>query len=168
MEEMWLERTFLQNSEERTVFPVVCFVGEYERQMDDRNRFILPAKIRDKLSGTIYITKAPVEKCLNLYTEEEWEIIAQKFSSLPTGTDTNVGNLQRKIFGNAIDCDLDKQGRVSLSKTLSDYAGISKDIVLVGANTKLEIWDAEAWARVNASIDDDIVIEGIKQYNINI
>ena len=147
---------------------MVCFVGEYERQMDDRNRFILPAKIREKLSGTIYITKAPVEKCLNLYTEEEWEIIAQKFSSLPTGTDTNVGNLQRKIFGNAIDCDLDKQGRVSLSKPLSDYAGISKDIVLVGANTKLEIWDAEAWAHVNANIDDDIVIEGIKQYNINI
>lgn len=157
-----------QNWKERMVFPMVCFVGEYERQMDDRNRFILPAKIRDKLSGTIYITKAPIEKCLNLYTEEEWEIIAQKFSGLPTGTDTNVGNLQRKIFGNAIDCDLDKQGRVSLSKTLIDYAGITKDIVLVGANTKLEIWDAAAWARINANIDDDIVIEGIKQYNINI
>lgn len=157
-----------QNWKERMVFPMVCFVGEYERQMDDRNRFILPAKIRDKLSGTIYITKAPIEKCLNLYTEEEWEIIAQKFSGLPTGTDTNVGNLQRKIFGNAIDCDLDKQGRVSLSKTLTDYAGITKDIVLVGANTKLEIWDAAAWARINANIDDDIVIEGIKQYNINI
>ena len=160
--------TSQQNWKERMVFPMVCFVGEYERQMDDRNRFILPAKIRDKLSGTIYITKAPIEKCLNLYTEEEWEIIAQKFSGLPTGTDTNVGNLQRKIFGNAIDCDLDKQGRVSLSKTLTDYAGITKDIVLVGANTKLEIWDAAAWARINANIDDDIVIEGIKQYNINI
>lgn len=158
----------LQFGAERMVFALVCFVGEYERQMDDRNRFILPAKIRDKLSGTIYITKAPVEKCLNLYTEAEWEVIAQKFSSLPTGTDTNVGNLQRKIFGNAIDCDLDKQGRVSLSKALLDYAGITKDIVLVGANTKLEIWDAQAWARVNADIDDSIVIEGIREYNINI
>ena len=153
---------------ERTVNLMVYFVGEYARQMDDRNRFILPAKIREKLSGTVYITKAPVEKCLNLYTEEEWEVIAQKVRELPTGTDKNAAAFQRKLFGKAIDCDLDKQGRITLTPALAEYAGIDKDIMLVGANTKLEIWDAAAWEQTNEFVDEDIVIEGIKQYNINI
>lgn len=145
---------------------MVCFVGEYKRQMDDRNRFILPAKIREKLSGTIYITKAPVEECLNLYTAEEWQEIAEKFKGLPTSIDTSAGRLQRKIFGKAIDCDLDKQGRITLSEELMRYAKIEKDIVLVGTNTRVEIWGAENFA--DACTDDDIIIEEIKQYNINI
>ena len=57
---------------------MVFFVGEYTRQLDERNRFILPAKVREKLSPTVYITRSPSERCLNLYTEEEWEVIAQK------------------------------------------------------------------------------------------
>lgn len=147
---------------------MVCFVGEYERQMDDRSRFILPAKIRDKLSGTFYVTMAPLENCLNIYPESEWEVIAQKFSRLPAGTDRKVASLRRKIFGNAIECLMDKQGRVSLNQTLMDYAGIEKDIVLVGANTILEIWDAEEWEKMNTDINDESVIEGIQQYDINI
>ena len=55
---------------------MVFFLGEYPRQLDERGRFILPAKIREKLSGTVYITKSPLDKCLNLYTEEEWEQIS--------------------------------------------------------------------------------------------
>ena len=89
---------------------MVNFVGKYPRQLDDRGRFILPAKIREKLSGTDYITQSPVDACLNLYTEDEWEAIAQKVRALPTVTDRNAAALQRKIFGNAISCDLEKQG----------------------------------------------------------
>ena len=87
---------------------------------------------------------------------------------LPTGTDKNAAAFQRKLFGKAIDCDLDKQGRITLTPALAEYAGIDKDIMLVGANTKLEIWDAAAWEQANEFVDEDIVIEGIKQYNINI
>ena len=60
---------------------MVYFVGEFPRQLDDRGRFVLPAKIREKLEGTVYITRAPAEKCLNLYTETEWVTIAEKNES---------------------------------------------------------------------------------------
>ena len=145
---------------------MVYFVGEFPRQLDDRGRFVLPAKIREKLEGTVYITRAPAEKCLNLYTETEWETIAEKMRALPTSLAPNAARLQRKIFGKACSCEVDKQGRISLTDELMAYAGLKKDVVLVGMNTKLEIWDAEAWSDMDS--DDDIILEGIMKYEINI
>ena len=147
---------------------MIYFVGEYPRQLDERGRFILPAKIREKLSGTVFITRSPIDDCLNLYTEEEWEIISAKVRSLPTVTDRNVAALQRKLFGKAISCEIDKQGRIPLSAELIEYAGMKKDIVLVGVNSKLEIWDSEKWKTIDDSIDTQTFIDGIAKYNINI
>ena len=65
---------------------MISFLGEYPRQLDERGRFILPAKVREKLSGTVYVAPSPIDKCLNLYPEDEWEIIAKKVSELPTVT----------------------------------------------------------------------------------
>ncbi len=145
---------------------MIYFVGEYTRQLDERGRFVLPAKLREKLEGTVYITRAPDEKCLNLYTEEEWENIAEKMRALPTGTDRNVAKFQRRLFGKASSGEVDKQGRLSLTEELMEYAGLKKDIMLVGMNTKLEIWDLERWQEMET--DDDIVLEAINQYGINI
>ncbi|MDY3929885.1 MAG: division/cell wall cluster transcriptional repressor MraZ [Clostridia bacterium] len=146
---------------------MVFFVGEYERQLDERGRFILPAKIREKLSGTVYITKSPLEQCLNLYTETEWEALSNKVHELPSGTDVNVAKFIRKLFSKAMSCELDKQGRIPLTDALIEYAGLKKDIVLVGANSKLEIWDAENWKKVSDEDDDtDIIIEGIQKYQL--
>lgn len=147
---------------------MVNFVGKYPRQLDDRGRFILPAKIREKLSGTIIITQSPVDRCLNLYTEEEWIAIAQKVRALPTVTDKNAAALQRALFGNATFCDLDKQGRVPLNQELIEYAKMKKDIMLVGVNAKLEIWDSEEWQKASDAIDPEAVIAGIAKYEINI
>ncbi len=147
---------------------MVNFVGKYPRQLDDRGRFILPAKIREKLSGTVYITQSPVDDCLNLYTEEEWEDIAEKVRALPTVTDRNAAALQRTLFGNAISCDLDKQGRIPLNQEHIDFAKMKKDIMLVGVNAKLEIWDSEEWKKASEAIDADAIIEGIAKYEINI
>ena len=148
---------------------MVFFVGEYARQLDERGRFILPAKIREKLSGTVYITKAPLEKCLNLYTEEEWEQISQKVHQLPSGIDVNAAKFIRKLFSKALVCELDKQGRIPLSAKLIKEAGLEKDIVLVGVNNKLEIWDADLWNKMSAEDDDtDIIIEGIQKYQVYI
>lgn len=148
---------------------MVFFVGEYTRQLDDRGRFILPAKIREKLSGIVYITKAPLEKCLNLYTEEEWESISEKVASLPGSIDTNVSKFTRKLFSRALTCELDKQGRIPLTPKLIEAAGLKKDIVLVGANSKLEIWDAEEWDKINEDDDDtEIIVAGIEKYNLSI
>ena len=146
---------------------MVFFVGEYQRQLDERGRFILPAKIREKLSGTVYITKAPLEKCLNLYTEEEWVNISEKVHQLPSGIDVNAAKFIRKLFSKAIECELDKQGRIPLNELLINAAGLKKDIVLVGANSKIEIWDAETWSCMeNEDDDSEIIVEGIKNYQL--
>lgn len=157
-----------ESKEKGRCLEMVNFVGEYPRQLDDRGRFILPAKIREGLSGTVYITRSPIDKCLNLYTEEEWESIAEKVRSLPTVTDRNAAALQRQLFGKAIACELDKQGRIPLTAELISYANMSKDIVLVGVNSKLELWDSESWRQLDEAVDADAIIEGIAKYEINI
>lgn len=147
---------------------MVSFLGEYPRQLDERGRFILPAKIREKLTGTIYIAPSPIDECLTLYPEEIWEQIAEKISALPTVTDRNAAALQRRLFGKAMSCEIDKQGRIPLNENLINHAGMKKDIVLVGVNSKLEIWDSEKWKKMDEAFDSDMTIDGISQYEIRI
>ena len=150
---------------------MVCFVDEYERQLDERGRIILPSKLRDDIcvtSNTVFITQSmSEEKCLHLYTEEEWEKVSEKVKQLPTATDRNAARFVRLFFGKASTVTVDKQGRVPISKRLIEFAELSKDVVLVGANTRLEIWDAKAWEDYQAQ-QANVMLEGILKYNLSI
>ena len=127
---------------------MVNFVDEYPRQLDERGRIILPAKVRENMSETVYVTRSMSDKCLQLYTQEEWDKISEKINQLPTA--------------------IDKQGRVPIAKRLMEYANLKKDVVLVGANTRLEIWDSEEWDRYQDELSDDIMMDGILNYGLNI
>lgn len=146
----------------------MAFVDEYERQLDERGRIILPSKIRGIAGDTVYITQAPADKCLHLYTEDEWKLMAEKINQLPTATDRNAAAFVRLFFGKATAVAVDKQGRISVADRLLEYAGLTKDVVLVGANTRLEIWDSDEWRRYQNSLSDDIMIDGILKYGLNI
>lgn len=147
---------------------MVTFVDEYERQLDERGRIILPSKLRESVQNTVYITQSTSEKCLHLYTEEEWSKVAAKVNQLPTATDANAAAFVRLFFGKATAVTVDKQGRVPIAKRLIDYAGLSKEVVLVGANTRLEIWDAKKWADYQSKLSENIMMDGILKYNLNI
>ena len=147
---------------------MVNFVDEYPRQLDERGRIILPAKVREAMSGIVYVTRSMSDKCLYLYPKEEWERISEKINRLPTATDRNAAAFSRLFFGKASSADVDKQGRVPISKRLIEYAGLKKDVVLVGANTRLELWDNEEWENYQRGVSDDIMIEGISEYGLNI
>lgn len=147
---------------------MVNFVDEYPRQLDERGRIIMPAKVREDMSETVYVTQAPSERCLHLYTEEEWNKVAEKVNQLPTATDRNAAAFVRLFFGKATSAQMDKQGRIPIAKRLIDYAGLSKDVVLVGANTRLEIWDAEAWNTYQDGLSENIMMDGILKYGLNI
>ena len=147
---------------------MIGFVNEYERQLDDRGRIILPSKVRSLTGTTLYITKAPFDKCLHIYTEEGWRELAEKITQLPTATDRNAAAFVRMFFGKATSVQVDKQGRVPIEQKLLDYAGLSKDVVLVGANTRLELWDSEIWRKYQEELSDDIMMDGILKYGLNI
>lgn len=147
---------------------MVTFVDEYERQLDERGRVILPSKLREYVNGTVYITQSTSEQCLHMYTEEEWNKVAEKVNQLPTATDRNAAAFVRLFFGRATAVSVDSQGRIPIAKRLIDFAGLSKEVVLVGANTRLEIWDAAKWNDYQSKLSDNIMMDGILKYNLNI
>lgn len=147
---------------------MAAFVDEYERQLDERGRIILPSKLRESVSGTVYITQSTSERCLHLYTEDEWMKVADKVNQLPTATDYNAAAFVRLFFGKATSVTVDKQGRIPIAKRLIDFAGLSKDVVLVGANTRLEIWDLAYWNEYQSKLSDTLMLDGILKYNLNI
>ena len=147
---------------------VNMFVDEYQRQHDDKCRFVIPSKVREKLTPTVIITRSPSDRCLYIYTEDEWTIMSEKLSKLPTATDRNAAAFVRLFFGKAVACEIDKQGRISIAKRFIEYAGLKKDIVLVGVNSRLEIWDNDAWEAYQDSLSEDIILDGIKQFDLNI
>ena len=144
------------------------FVDEYERQLDESGRIILPSKIRKEVGDTIYITRAPSDKCLHLYTEEGWGELAQKLRKLPTSTDKNAAAFVRMFFGKASAVKVDKQGRISIAQAHIEYAGIKRDTMLVGVNTRLELWDSETWKSYQNELADDVVVDGILKYDLGI
>lgn len=144
------------------------FVDEYRRQLDERGRMTLPAKVRELISSNVYITRSPSERCLLIYTEEEWGRLSDKIKELPDLGDARIAMFSRMFFGKATVSEVDKQGRISIAKRLMDYAGMSKDVVLVGANTRLELWDEAVWNEYENSIPDNFMLDGILKYGINI
>lgn len=142
------------------------FVGEYERQIDDNGRIIIPSKLRKDIGETVYITRAPSDKCLHLYTAEGWEEMSEKLRQLPTATDKNAAAFVRMFFGRASEVKVDKQGRVAITQRLIEYAGLSRDVVLVGTNTRFELWDGALWEEYQSALSDDVVLEGIEKYGL--
>lgn len=119
------------------------FFGEYEHTMDPKGRISMPARFREKLSETIYITKG-LDQCLFLFPESEWLRIEEELKALPL-TQKNARQFVRTFFAGAMDCTLDKQGRMMLSPNLRTYAQLDKDVVLIGVSTRIEIWSKEQW-----------------------
>ena len=116
-------------------------IGKYPAKMDDKNRLIVPAKLREELGNEFYVTLGfnGGHKCLTAYTTADWKILGENFNRLPLAQRSGPTSL---IFINAVECAPDKQFRFSLSQNLMTYAGIGRDVVIVGRAGQAEIWDA--------------------------
>ncbi|MGI5118055.1 division/cell wall cluster transcriptional repressor MraZ [Marinactinospora thermotolerans] len=120
------------------------FLGTHALRLDEKGRLFLPAKYRDELSGGLVITKGQ-ERCLYVFPVHEFQRITDALRSAPV-TAKSVRDHGRVFFASASDETPDKQGRVTVPQSLRSYAGLGRDCVVIGANTRLEIWDARAWA----------------------
>ncbi len=123
------------------------FLGVNTLSLDTKGRLAIPVKYRKELGAdgsSLVVTVNPRDRCLWLYPEREWLPVVQKVSRLSSFKPEHK-NLQRLLIGYAEEVQLDGQGRILLSKSLRDYAGMSKQVALVGQGFKFEIWDADAW-----------------------
>jgi MraZ protein len=119
------------------------FIGEYEATLDAKGRFLLPAGFKKQLpenGAELFVINRGFEKCLSLYTSDSWEPIFSKLSKL-NDFDPKVRQFKRYFLNGAIQVSPDSAGRLLMPKNLMEYAGLDKDIVLVSAIDKLEIWD---------------------------
>jgi MraZ protein len=121
------------------------FLGTHTPRLDDKGRLFLPAKFREDLAEGLVMAKGQ-ERCLYVYPAAEFERIGQAFR-----TTTAVRGYSRVFFASASNEVVpDKQGRVTIPQGLRDYAGLQRDCVVIGNNSRLEIWDAAAWAAYEA------------------
>lgn len=119
------------------------FLGTHSPRLDDKGRLFLPAKFRDELAEGVVITKGQ-ERCLYVFPMAEFRRVTEAMSQAPV-TQKTVRDYSRVFFASASDEVPDKQGRITVPPALREYAGLTKDCVVIGANTRVELWDAAAW-----------------------
>lgn len=142
------------------------FRGEYSHSIDAKGRMIMPAKLREQLDATCILTKG-LDTCLYVYSLREWEKIEEDFQSKPHA-DAASRRFARQFFGSAVDCDIDKQGRVLIPANLREYAHLSKDVILTGVLTHIEIWDKAAWDKESDEEDMESLAEQMADLGIAI
>lgn len=124
------------------------FLGEYEATLDPKGRFLLPAGFKRQLKeGEInFVLNRGMEKCLTLYPMESWNVIVEKIARL-NEFDPKVRAFRRTFLGGATEVELDSAGRMLLPPSLKEHADLTKDIILVAAMNKIEIWDASRYKK---------------------
>ena len=144
------------------------FIGEYHHTIDEKGRIIIPAKFREELGNNFIITRG-IENCLFVYSAENWAKITNKLNSLPF-TKKDARTFNRFFMSGATDVELDKQGRVNISKPLIDYASLIKDCVIIGTGDRLEVWSQESWESFFDSTKDNMsdIAENLFNESVNL
>lgn len=142
------------------------FMGEYEHSVDSKGRLIIPARFREELGEGFVMTKG-LDGCLFVYSAEEWHKLETKIHEIPMTT-KDARKFMRFFFAGAATCEIDKQGRTLIPPSLRAYAGLSKDVVLAGVSTRIEIWDKKLWDETNSYEDMDEVAEHMADLGIMI
>ena len=119
------------------------FLGTHPPRLDQKGRLFLPAKYRDALSGGVVITKGQ-ERCLYVFPDEEFARLATALQQAPMSSKT-ARAYNRVFFASAHDETPDKPGRVTIPQRLREYAGLDRDLVVIGASNRVEIWNAATW-----------------------
>ena len=136
---------------------IMFFIGTYNHSLDEKNRVILPSKLRDKLcdkdNPTIYVTLG-LDKCIAIYPAETYEAIASRLSKASSLEGDNRG-YKRTFFSNSYDITVDRQGRVPLSKELCAKCSVKRDVVIIGVDDHVEIWDRDLYAAMSEQNDEN-------------
>ena len=119
------------------------FLGTHQPRLDDKGRMILPAKFRERLAPGLVVTRGQ-ERCLYVFPMEEFMRVANDLRAAPV-TSKAVRDYLRVFLSGASDEIPDKQGRVTIPANLREYAGLQRECTVIGAGSRLEVWDTAAW-----------------------
>jgi MraZ protein len=134
------------------------FRGQFDHAIDAKGRTSLPARFRDVLVATgdlrIVLTPSPFDPCLDVFPIKAWEEFEAKIAALPQ-FEPNVIRLRRLYVSAAVECEIDKQGRVLVPNSLREHAGLTKDVLWAGMGRKAELWSREKWAEIRSVTESD-------------
>lgn len=119
------------------------FLGTHSPRLDEKGRLILPAKFREQLEAGVVVTRGQ-ERCLYVFPAAEFERLAEQLRQAPV-TSKQARDYLRVFLSGASDEVPDKQGRITLPANLRTYAGLDRDVAVIGAGQRVEIWDSTAW-----------------------
>lgn len=127
-------------------------LGEYAQRLDEKNRVTIPARLRDAFADGVFVTRG-LDRCVALYARDGWEdFVASQTARLDPFT-REGRQMERFLFGGAVEAELDRQGRVAVPAPLLQHAALQREIVVAGVRDRLEIWDREAWERALVDLE---------------
>ena len=129
------------------------FLGRFSHNLDTKGRLAIPAKFRAALGEGLVVTRG-IDRCLSVYPLAAWQALAERISALSI-SDPDARQFKRMVFAEAMDEELDGQGRIVLPPELRRYAGIDREAVVVGVNTYIEIWDPARWDEQSIKVEDE-------------
>ena len=123
-------------------------MGEYNHTIDAKGRVTIPAKFRSALGDHFVVTRG-LEHCLAAYSYERWQRIEENLKKISLTNKAGM-KLTRLILGNAIECEVDRMGRILITQALRSKADLNKDVVLIGQGDRIEIWNKNVWDEYNS------------------
>jgi MraZ protein len=132
--------------------------------VDDKGRVIIPLRFRNELGNTFVITKG-LDRCLFVFREDAFSEMEKKLEAQPA-LDKHTIRLQRWFSAEALETQVDSQGRVAIPSNLRDFAAIGEDVVIVGAGSRIEIWSRDGWDAFNASLTDSDISESAAEVGL--
>jgi MraZ protein len=142
------------------------FMGEFHHSVDDKGRIIVPAKFRENLGSSFVLTRG-LDQCVFAYPQAEWIQLEQKLKALPF-TKADARAFTRFFFSGACEVDLDKQGRIVLPSNLRTFANLTKECVVLGVSSRVEIWDRSIWESYYAKSEESFneIAESIVDFDL--
>ncbi|MCK5199421.1 MAG: division/cell wall cluster transcriptional repressor MraZ [Spirochaetales bacterium] len=133
--------------------------GEYRNSLDDKGRFLIPSRIRNGIEGNVLILTRSVDRCIWIFTPEEWKEISQLIMGTSSMFSKRTRSMQRRIIAPAQECEIDKSGRITIPPTLRKYANLDskKEALILGVQDYMELWDIDSYDSYLVDSEDDFL-----------
>lgn len=135
-------------------------LGQFDYSVDAKGRVFVPAKLKESLGETFVVAKS-MDPCIAIYSKEMWEQYVAKLAALP---EIKARVIRRFVFSTAVEATTDSQGRVLLSQPLREYAGLEKEVTIIGVGDHAEIWNADKYAKYMEEQSVDNMIDTLMEF----